>query len=226
MSEEVELDRQTADPREVAATRAPQRTEDFIACLQCDQLYQFPQVKNGERARCLQCGSELLVNTRGGIPEALALTIAAFVLLVISVAFPFMTLNAAGLVQTMTLFDGVEILWEFQDPILASAVFAFVIGLPFLICLSQLYVLLPLMFHKKAPFSRLIYRFSRKSAPWSMAEVFFLGVLVSLMKLLSLAQVKFEIAFWSFAALMFCLTAAVNAVDQRELWRRLNRKTV
>lgn len=54
-----------------------------------------------------------------------------------------------------------------------------------------------------------------------MIEVFLLGVLVSLLKLGHLAELHFGVGFWAFAALMFCMAAAVAAIDKRELWDRL-----
>lgn len=57
--------------------------------------------------------------------------------------------------------------------------------------------------------------------PWNMIEVFLLGVLVSLIKLGKLAELEFGVGFWAFGILMFCMAAAVAAIDKKELWDRL-----
>ncbi|MBA3652114.1 MAG: paraquat-inducible protein A, partial [Chthoniobacterales bacterium] len=56
---------------------------------------------------------------------------------------------------------------------------------------------------------------------WNMAEVFLVGVLVSLLKLGKLASLTVGISFWAFIALIFCLTAALASIHPRELWARL-----
>jgi paraquat-inducible protein A len=54
-----------------------------------------------------------------------------------------------------------------------------------------------------------------------MVEVFMLGVLVSLVKLAHLAGVVPGVALWSFAALMFVMTAVAAVFDPRDLWARV-----
>lgn len=198
---------------------------EMTACHHCDTLYRLPALGEGEAAICQNCGAKLLVNTRNGLHRAAAFSISATVLLVISNLFPFMSITAAGSQNTVNLFDSVQALWEYRDPWLASALFAFIIGLPVLICLCQLYILLPMLWGKVLPGARTICRFCQHSVPWSMVEVFFLGVLVSLLKLVSLADVTFEVAFWTFGGLIFCLTASLVAIDRRELWENLNPDT-
>ena len=55
----------------------------------------------------------------------------------------------------------------------------------------------------------------------AMIEVFFLGALVSLLKLVKLADVHLGVAFWALGAVMFCLAGAMAGIDRRELWDRL-----
>jgi paraquat-inducible protein A len=54
-----------------------------------------------------------------------------------------------------------------------------------------------------------------------MVEVFLLATLVSLARLQRMAGITFGAGFWSFAALVVCLAAAVTIIDYRELWERL-----
>ena len=54
-----------------------------------------------------------------------------------------------------------------------------------------------------------------------MVEVFFLGVIVSLLKLVKLADVELGIGFWSVAGLMVCVAGAVGGIDRTELWDRI-----
>lgn len=194
----------------------------MLACDQCDTLYHYPVVEEGESAVCDVCGAKLLSHTRRGLHRATALSVAALFLFIISNFFPFMTIIAAGRENTVTVMDTIKALWDYNDPILAATVFAFIIAIPLIVCLCQLYILVPLMWGKILPFARVLCRFGQSSVPWSMTEVFFLGVLVSLLKLLALARVEFRVGFWAFAALMVCLTAALTAIDRRELWRLLN----
>lgn len=54
-----------------------------------------------------------------------------------------------------------------------------------------------------------------------MVEVFFLGTMVSLLKLMKLADVSMGFGFWSMIALMLSLAASVSGIDRIELWDRI-----
>ncbi len=85
----------------------------------------------------------------------------------------------------------------------------------------MLYVLLPLLRGRVLPGALVVCRWVYGTDPWNMIEVFLIGVLVSLMKLGSIATVTLGVAFWAFAGLIVCLTAALSAIDRRDLWERL-----
>jgi paraquat-inducible protein A len=56
-----------------------------------------------------------------------------------------------------------------------------------------------------------------------MAEVFLLGVIVSVVKLDDIAVVIPGIALWGLAALVLLLASSAVLLDPRELWGRLER---
>jgi paraquat-inducible protein A len=63
-----------------------------------------------------------------------------------------------------------------------------------------------------------ILRVLQTVRPWSMTQVFMLGVLVSLVKLAHLAHVVPGIGLWSVGGLILLLTAAVSSFNLHDLW--------
>ena len=51
-----------------------------------------------------------------------------------------------------------------------------------------------------------------------MSEVFIIGVIVSLVKLASMATITLGLAFWAYVGFALCFTAAVASLDQHDLW--------
>jgi paraquat-inducible protein A len=86
-----------------------------------------------------------------------------------------------------------------------------------------LYLTLPLRLGMRPPGFATVFRFAQAARPWGMIEVFLLGVLVSLVKLASLATVLPGIALWSFGALMVLLAAASGSLDAHQLWEHAER---
>jgi paraquat-inducible protein A len=69
-----------------------------------------------------------------------------------------------------------------------------------------------------------ILRVLQSVRPWSMTQVFILGVLVALVKLAHLATVVPGVSLWAFGGLIFLLTAAVSNFNTHELWSLLTVK--
>ncbi|MGH7186685.1 MAG: paraquat-inducible protein A, partial [Pseudomonadota bacterium] len=67
-----------------------------------------------------------------------------------------------------------------------------------------------------------MFRLVQTVRPWGMVEVFMLGTLVSLAKLMHIAHVVPGVAIWSFGALMFLLAAAAASFDPHDLWARVD----
>ena len=88
--------------------------------------------------------------------------------------------------------------------------------------LALLYVLAPLKLGIRAPAVRLVFRTVHRVEPWSMMEVFMLGILVSLVKLADMASIVPGIALWAFVALIPAVAAATSSLDAHLVWDRID----
>jgi paraquat-inducible protein A len=58
-----------------------------------------------------------------------------------------------------------------------------------------------------------------------MMEVFLIGILVAVVKLVGMAQIVPGTALWSFALLILVLAAISANLDPRLVWERVGRRT-
>jgi len=100
----------------------------------------------------------------------------------------------------------------------AALVFITTILIPAVELSLMLYVLLPLKLGQVPQGLAPILRVLHSVRPWSMTQVFLLGVLVALVKLVHLAHVVPGIALWSFGGLILLLTGAMASFNTHELW--------
>ncbi len=56
---------------------------------------------------------------------------------------------------------------------------------------------------------------------WCMAEVFFVGVLISLVKITGMATVEFGASFWFYAAFSICFIKALSSLDRLQTWSEI-----
>lgn len=200
--------------------RPPQEAR-YSACHFCDTLHHFSPVEEGIAARCVRCGALLYQNRPASLTRASAFSIAALFMMVIVHSFPLLKMNAAGMSRELTLIGAATALIEENAPILGGSIIVFTVATPILIASGLIYVCLPLTLGRAAPGASFVAKWMYRSEPWNMVEVFLLGVLVSLLKLIKVADVHFGIGFWAFTGLMLCMAAAVAGIDREELWDRL-----
>ncbi len=193
----------------------------MVACHDCDALFETRELHPGESVVCPHCLAKLHTFRPNSVHRSAALALSAASLFVVANFFPFIELKAGGQSTRIVLAQSVSELQAHGSPWLAAAVAMFILAAPAIMLSGMLYVLLPLLRGRVLPGALVVCRWIYGTDPWNMIEVFLIGVLVSLMKLGSIATVTLGVAFWAFAGLIVCLTAALSAIDRRDLWEKL-----
>jgi paraquat-inducible protein A len=193
----------------------------YLACPDCDALFTSPEVRVGERILCPRCGANLFSRRPNFVHRGAAFTLAALFFFILANAFPFISLKADYRESDMLLAGSVSGLEGQGFPVLAGMVGVFMLVVPAMVLGAQLYVLLPLLREQRLPWALHICRALHEARRWSMVQVFLLAVLVSFLKLEKLATLTLGTSFWAFVGLIACMAAALAAVDQRELWEKL-----
>jgi len=170
---------------------------------------------------CVCCGATLYQNRPASLVRVTSFSMTALLLMLIVHTAPFITMDAGSMRTTLTLPGAAKALILEGAPIVGWGVAIFTIITPLVLAGGLVYVCGPLMFGRRAPGAMVVTRWMSRTEPWNMIEVFLLGVLVSLLKLGHVAELHFGTGFWAFTVLMFCMAAAVAAIDKRELWDRL-----
>ncbi|KMY85807.1 Paraquat-inducible protein A [Candidatus Paraburkholderia calva] len=192
-------------------------SEDLIACHECDALYVKRALPRHSKASCPRCGALLYCSIASNLDKISAMTLAALIIFVIAQAFPIVELDANGITSQTTLIGAIVALWNEQMEIVATLVFCSTILFPLAELLALLYVLMPLRAGHVPPGFNQVLRTVQFVRPWGMIEVFMLGVLVTLVKMVSLARVIPEAALFAFGALTL-MVAVVVSFDSASLW--------
>lgn len=191
---------------------------ELMACHECDLLHRIIRVPAKGKAICTRCGALLYRNIPNSIEKALALYLTAFMLLIMTHVFPFMSMNLNGRIEENYFLSGAMALYRMGMGEVGGLVFITSVLFPFLTIIGMLYILLPLKFGYRPWYTGHVFRMVRILTPWSLTAVFMLGVLISFVKLLDLATVIPGISLYSFVGLMVALTAAQANLDPRVIW--------
>jgi len=196
-------------------------TDNLIACHECDLLQRLPRRQGSYVARCPRCNAVLHRGVENSIDRTLALTLAGVVLFAVANSFPFLAFRLRNQETRTTLITGIIDLYHQGKWEISLLVLLTTIVVPLIQLLIQLYVFVPLRFDRIPWKMAGVFRLAQKLSPWSMMEVFLIGIIVAIVKLAGMAQIVPGLALWSFALLIVTLAAAAANLDSRVVWSRV-----
>lgn len=194
---------------------------DLVACHHCDLLQRLPPERGRGRVRCRRCGSVLHHLGRDYVGVPLALGLAALVLFSISNLYPLLDFGLQGRHDQTYLLAGIRELYAQGRPVLGSVVLFTTVIAPALQIALLIHLYLPLALGRRPAAFASALRLLQLTIPWSMLEIFLLGVLVASVKLAEQATIVAGPAAWSLGALVVVLATAATTVHPHRLWDRV-----
>ena len=192
--------------------------DNLIACHECDTLFTKPKLIGSRAvARCPRCGATLYRGMTRRLDIITAMTLAALFTFLIAQGYPIIQLDANGITSQTTLFGALVALWNESMEIVAVMVFCATTLFPLTELVALLYVLIPIRSGYVPKGFNQVMRAIQFVRPWGMIEVFMLGVLITIVKMVSLARVIPEAALFAFGALTL-MFMVVLLFDPRTLW--------
>ena len=207
----------TSDFQEVEYSVTGSQTS-LMECHGCGQIHQLPKLEAGQQLSCTICGTHILSLRLNWRDKAAAFTLAAAVFFLLSVLLPFLGVSAAGQNLGSSLITGVQALWKSQHHLLAVIVLLTVILIP-AIRLTAISWLLWLSFNQtRKRYAIWLIKIVDLMNPWSMLEIFLLAVLVTVVKLGSMAELEPGMGLLCYAFLVIMMIGASLNLDKQQLW--------
>nr|WP_136250232.1 paraquat-inducible protein A [Ningiella ruwaisensis] len=191
----------------------------YIACHECDLLIHLPErLDVYTQVCCPRCSAKQFTVRKSPIDKTLAYALTALVLLSIAVSFPFLRIEASGIENSISLVQSPLTLFNEGYGMIATIVMLCVIALPAAYLLCLLLLLIPLFRGKSARASLVYAKLIDGMLPWIMVDVFVIGVLVALIKLIETADIILGTAFWAYIAFAAVFIGINTIVSKRQLW--------
>ncbi|MBU2895030.1 paraquat-inducible protein A [Colwellia sp. D2M02] len=195
--------------------------KQWVACQQCDALFDKPLLKQGQSAKCTRCGSVLVERKVDSIERSFHWSLAGLILMLPAILLPLMGVTLAGQHHQASLFDCVLVLIERDFFMIASLLFLFAIAVPIVRLSGALYLSYSFKFNRLKPSLLNFFRAYHHLDHWAMLNVFMLGIVVSMYKLLDDTELSVNLGLLSFILWLVCSTMASAALDQDYIWEEL-----
>lgn len=192
---------------------------ELVLCRHCDLLQLLPALRDGEEAHCTRCGHELDARQRESALRPILYAASALFMLLLTNLFPFVGMDAAGSHRDMTFLDTSAVLLHEDYPWLAVLVWLFIQAIPALCMLAIIYLKLGMYIQLPAlvQVARVLYTLK----PWSMVDIFLMGLLVAFVKLLTHFEISLGMSFYAFCGFCLLHLRTFQVVDRHELWSRI-----
>ena len=134
-------------------------TSGLIGCPKCDEVYSVRLPGPGQRAVCARCDTVLILHRNFSGLRILALSIAVFTLLVTAAFAPFLSIQAAGLSNKVSLLDVATSFGSGNLVLVSVATVLLILAIPAVRVSLLIYVIAPIEFgrmparHARAAFS-------------------------------------------------------------------------
>jgi len=190
-------------------------------CRECDWVIQVPSRAPGESVHCPRCNHHIAPPAQSDRQRPLAWAMAALIMLALVFAFDFLSFSTRGVSHTMSFFDAARTMAGHDYPSLAVLLFCTTVGLPGAYLLAVVFLLWQASRHKAGAATRALARQLRPLEPWMMSDVFIVGVLVSLIKIVTLADVSIGLSFIAFCIYALLVLRTFMLIDWPALWADL-----
>jgi paraquat-inducible protein A len=202
----------------VIETRALQRRRN-VECPNCGLIQLELDCRRNEITTCCRCGTPFAHRTAKSLDVTLAITLTILLLLIPAMSLPFLTTSAFGATRTSILPMSVLFLWREGWPLLAIAVFFFILVFPAVRYGTLAAVLVALRFHTRPRWLGPLFRIGNALQTWAMLDVFLLGLAVAYARLHASLQVAIDRGGICFIAAAVLGLVARATLDKPGVWR-------
>lgn len=192
--------------------------DNLVICHKCHTLHEKVALHPGGKALCTECDVVLYQNDEHMIEKTLALVMTAFISLVVAFQFTIVSININGLEQSLNLTSLFMVIIENEQYLVGIILLFLIVIFPFTIIISMLLILISM---KRAKAGYLVKRLLILLAhlrPWSMVDIFFISLLVAMVKLFDVAQIELGISFAAFIFTLFLDAIITKKIGFNELW--------
>ena len=192
--------------------------DNFVICHKCFTLNEEIPIKDGSKACCSECGGILYRYDSKLIDRGLALSLTGFIFFVLANLFPLIQIDILGSEQFITLPKTIFSLFE-NGFYIVGLICAFLIFIfPLMIFVINMLLFLLLKVERGKELTKELLVLLSHITPWSMADIFFISILVALVKLVAFGQIHIGVAFWALMIFVLIDIYITKSIHLSEIW--------
>ncbi len=195
--------------------------KNLVVCPDCDLVLRYREPEPGQRLCCPRCNCTLSAPVENSVEKTMALSLTGLFLFFPAIFLPLLTLDILGLESTGSIFSSARAMVESGFVFTGVAVFLTSIVIPFVKLLLLFLVSLQLYLSRGDISTVFMFKVYRRLDEWGMLEVYMIGILVTVIKLLHMAKIEYDVGFFCFIGLLSATLLSSSFLDENYYWKEI-----
>jgi len=192
--------------------------DNLIICHKCFTLHEEVPIADGSKACCCECGHILYRYDTKLIDHGLALSLTGLVFFIIANFFPVLKIDILGSEQFITIPKTIFSLFTNHFYIVGFICLFLIFIFPLMIFLINIIIFSMLKLQRGTKLTKDLLIILSHIIPWSMADIFFISILVALVKLISFGQIHIGVSFWALMLFVLVDIYITKSIHISEIW--------
>ena len=192
--------------------------DKLIICKKCHTLHEKVVLKEKTKAFCSKCNVLLYQDEKNMIDKTLALVLTAGISLIVAFNFTIININIQGLEQSLTLTSLFMVISEHEQYVVGILFLFLIVIFPVTILVSLFLLLFFMKIGKAEYLTKRLLILLAHLRPWNMVDIFFISLLVAMVKLFDVANIELGIAFMAFVFTLIIDIIITKRISFHQLW--------
>ena len=192
--------------------------DNYVICHYCYTLHEEVPIRDGTKALCSECGNILYRYDTKLIDYGLALNMAGFIFFILANIFPLVKIEIIGHEEFITIPKTIISLFHSGFYIVGILCAFLILIFPLMIFTINMLLFSLLKLRKGKKLTKDLLILLSHILPWSMTDIFFISILVALVKLIGYAQIHMGISFWALLISIIIDIYVIKRIQLSEIW--------
>lgn len=192
--------------------------DNYIICHQCFTLQEELAIEDGSKACCSVCGGLLYRYDSKLIDHAIAWSMTGIIFFIVANSFPLIKIDMLGSEQFLTLPKTISSLFANGFYVVGFICVFLIFIFPLMIFLINMIIFILLKMERGEQLTKELLILLSHIKPWNMTDIFFISILVALVKLIAFGQIHIGISFWALMAFVLIDLYITKSIQLHEIW--------
>jgi paraquat-inducible protein A len=198
--------------------------DNLTACPDCDLLLPRTEAPVGHSIVCPRCGKTISRRRTRSITKALALSIAGLLMYLPAILLPLITMKSFGFSDSANIIDSIINFYRSGYYFVSFMVLLSAVILPLILLTSIFIISVQLYMKRYPPYLARLFRNYLHLKEWAMVEVYLLGIMVTIIKMVDSTDIYYHSGIFCFTGLVLLTLTIATVIDHDFFWQTIDSK--